>query len=186
MSIRHRKYFKISWLVIVLANVVVPLSARRISVKVDKKALDEQAKIQTSQERGEEESQCINLIGDKARMALRLYGYDKPHNAIKESVFASNLLSTDTIDSVQFEVDYFTLDDVKLHTRLVKLQVSIPPGESRRLLYPSWDATRTFYYFRTPPGRKVGLSPYKVSMTPHIISVRGAECVSDTLNQDLR
>lgn len=138
-------------------------SARRITVRVDKKAIDEQAKVLAADSAGVQ-ADTLTLENDAALHAVRLYGYDKPHNATKESMFASNLLASDTITALQFEVRYLTLDNVKLHTRLVKLPVLIPPGESMRLLYKSWDATGTFYYYRTPPARKEGLNPYKVSV----------------------
>lgn len=140
-------------------------SARRITVKVDKKALDEQDKVLAAADSANLQADTLTLEDDAARQAVRLYGYDKPHNASKESLFASNLLATDTITALQFEVQYFTLDDIKLHTRLVRLPVLIPPGESMRLHYTSWDATHTFYYYRTPPRRKENLNPYKVGVT---------------------
>ena len=181
MSTKQKTYYKVLCIVAGLFFIGIPVVARRITVKVDKKALDEQVKVQLSANNTDDMQPDVDLTGEKAEMALRLYGYDKPHNASKESVFASNRLTSDTIDAVRFEVDYYTPDNVKLHTRTVQLQVVIPPGESRRLQYPSWDATRTFYYYRTPPRRKEGLSPYKVSMTPQLISVKHIQGSPDSL-----
>lgn len=135
------------------------------SVKVDEKALKRQAKV------FEPTDSALILTEDDAVTAVRFFGYDKPHNASQESFFITNELSADTIYFVRFEIEYLSVAGTRLHKREETRETKIEPGETTRMLIPTWDATRTFYYFRTPPGRKQGLTPYKVRIHPVAITL---------------
>lgn len=151
---------------LVLTGAVPPVSGRRVSLKVDPKAIQAQGAISRAVARTDS---VLRLCGDSAVGAVRLYGYDKPFSATKESVFISSRLSADTIDSVRVRVEYRTMKGEGLHTRHLTLPCQVAPGASERILFPTWDATHTFYYHRTPPARKQGLTPYDVLLTPDTV-----------------
>lgn len=153
------KYIPIVVAALMAFAAVLPLHSRKVVLKVDEKAIAAQKKLQ------KEALADSSLVGEAAHSAVRLFGYDKPHDAAKESVFVTNLLENDTIESVSFQVDYMSVGGESLHSRTVNQPCRIPPGQTMRLLYPSWDATHTFYYYRTPPKRKQGLTPYKIAVT---------------------
>lgn len=146
------------------------MSGRRITTKVDTKAL--QARY--AAERQDSLAMCGRrvLTGDSAVMAVRLYGYDKPYSSTRESVFVSNELTADTIESLEVRVEYMTMRGESLHSRVVTMPCHTGPGRSERILFRTWDATHTFYFHRTPPGRKQGLTPYTVLLTPLAVYVR--------------
>lgn len=149
-----------------LTGAVISVSGRRVSLKVDPKAMQAQAAMSRAVARVDS---VLRLCGDSAVGAVRLYGYDKPFSATKESVFISSRLSVGTIDSVCVRVEYRTMKGEGLHTRHVTLPCQVAPGVSERILFPTWDATHTFYYHRTPPVRKQGLTPYDVLLIPDTV-----------------
>ncbi|MCM1319285.1 MAG: hypothetical protein NC217_02755 [Muribaculaceae bacterium] len=149
----------------VIAALCITAAPRRIVTKVDEKAIKQRY----------EASVAIDSTrvysGQEARRAVRFFGYDKPHNATQESLFVTNNLESDTIQGLSFNIIYKSMGGVELHTRTLPREVNILPGQTVRLQFPSWDATHTFYYFRTPPARKQGLTPYQVSIGPVTVTV---------------
>lgn len=143
--------------------------ARRLKLKVDDKAMSGQAEVASKTV-----ADGVVMEGPEVSGALRLFGYDKPHNANKESVFVTSRLANDTVKSITVEIEYLTSpSETLLHTRTVVLPCVLPPGESRRLQFPSWDSTHTFYYYRTPPARTPNLTPYRVRLLPVSLTLSG-------------
>lgn len=146
--------------------------ARKLKLKIDKKALKEQAEIDKATLHQEDSIACsVTLEGKSAVEAVRIFGYDKPYSASKESVFVTSALAGDTITALTVQIDYLTIGNDNLHSRTLGLSCVIPPGKTSRLQFPSWDATHTFYYYRTPPARTPNLTPYKVRLTPVALTI---------------
>lgn len=160
----HIQPFLYIGLAIASIALVPALSARKVTTKVDVKAL--KATRISEDETAMSGSRRTPLSGDSAKAAVRMYGYDKPFAATKESVFLENKSETDTVDSLRVRILYQSLNGDGLHTRDVTFRCNTAPGASERLYFSTWDATHTFYYYRTPPTRKQGLTPYKVSLLP--------------------
>lgn len=159
---------------VVLALIVPALScfARKIRLRVDEKAI----RTLTSESRGEEISDTVSVTGKDAAEALRLFGYDKPYNSSKESVFVTSRLTKDTIVSITVNIEYLASpSETLLHTRTVRLSCVLPPGQSCRVQFPSWDLTHTFYYYRTPPARTPNRTPYRVRLTPLSLTLSGCK-----------
>ncbi|MCM1005970.1 MAG: hypothetical protein NC402_06725 [Prevotella sp.] len=147
---------------------LVSTFARRQTLHINEKAMSAQKRVL-----GEASADSVfALSGDEAANAVRVFGYDKPHNATKESLFITNNLLSDTIISVTLTLKYSALNGAELHTRTIKESCLIAPGQTKRLQFASWDATRTFYYYRTPPRRKEGLSGYKVAVCVENVELR--------------
>lgn len=164
----HRRKTPLLTLALLAALIVLApaISARRITTKVDTKAMQAQGALA----RAAGEADTVRAVNaDSLLRLIRLYGYDKPYDASRESVFISSSLSVDTVDSVRVRVQYMTMKGEGLHTRELTLPCRVPPGGSTRIIFPGWDATHTFYYHRTPPGRRQGLTPYTVLLTPLLL-----------------
>ncbi len=95
---------------------------------------------------------------------VRLSGYEKTLRATSETVFVSNL-SENEISRVIFRVAYYDAQGRLLHRARHDCYVPVPPGETRRLDFPTWDRQFTFYYVRSPRPR-VPAVPYSVEITP--------------------
>lgn len=104
--------------------------------------------------------------------AVRCFGYDKPLSANKESLFLTSPLDSDTIVAVQLRLTYKTPSGQLLHERDVDVVQTIAPRATVRLQFKSWDATNTFYYFKTPPRKAENYTPYKVTVTPLRIQLK--------------
>ena len=95
---------------------------------------------------------------------IRIFGYDKPLSSDRESMFLTSGIDSDTICGIELRIDYLTTAGVCLHTRTLKLPCEVPGGQTRRLVFKSWDETNTFYYFCTPPRTRKQVTPYTVKV----------------------
>ena len=95
---------------------------------------------------------------------VRFLGYEKTLRSTRETVFLTNL-SGKELDRVIFHITYFDAQGRQLHKVRKNLYAGIPPGETRRLDFPTWDRQFAFYYIRSPRPR-VSAIPYNVSISP--------------------
>lgn len=95
---------------------------------------------------------------------VRFSGYEKTLRSTRETVFLTNLSGRE-LDRVIFHITYFDAQGRQLHKVRKNLYAGIPPGETRRLDFPTWDRQFAFYYIRSPRPR-VSAIPYNVSISP--------------------
>lgn len=95
---------------------------------------------------------------------VRFTGYDKALRASKETVFLSNLMADSTVEAVWFTITYLDMGGRELHKLSRRHRVSVPPGSTRRLDFPTWDTQRAFYFHLSPPPRTSAI-PYSVIIT---------------------
>lgn len=91
-------------------------------------------------------------------------GYEKECNSSKESFLMHNP-TDETIVGFLIKIDYYDLKNRMLHSRKVKEDCYIPPGEARKLDIKSWDQQHSYYYYLGNEPKKVA-TPYKVAFTP--------------------
>ena len=96
---------------------------------------------------------------------VRFVGYDKALRSTKETLFVTNLMPDREIRHVIFRITYFDTQGRQLHQARKKLYAPVPPGETRRLDFPSWDRQHSFYYAKSQKPR-VPAIPYTVKITP--------------------
>ena len=96
---------------------------------------------------------------------LRLAGYDKTREADRESLFATNS-GHSLLTSITVIINYLTLDGRQLHSRRLTLPCSIPPGQTRRLDFRSWDRQHSFYYSGSRAPQRTPATPYAVTIIP--------------------
>ena len=100
--------------------------------------------------------------------SVRFYGYEKTLRASRETLFVTNR-GHRPIQSLEFTVTYFDNAGRQLHRRVVRATAPIPPGETRRVDFPTWDTQRSFYSTTGRPPR-VAAIPYTVTVTsPKVI-----------------
>jgi len=93
---------------------------------------------------------------------IQLSGYDKPLQATRETLCATNNTSR-RIAALVLEITYTDLAGRQIHRRRVTVSTDIPPGETRLVAFRSWDVNHTFFYRLGPKPRKSGVTPYDVT-----------------------
>lgn len=94
--------------------------------------------------------------------SVKLSGYDKPLNSMKESLLITNR-SNHSISGLRIEITYLDLAGRELHGTMTDLHVDIPPGAIRKAVFPSWDTQRSYYYHLGKKPRTANVTPYTVS-----------------------
>lgn len=106
--------------------------------------------------------QTCNSGYDMSQVAFT--GYDKPLSSDVESFFVTN--NTDCIlKSVSLDIEYLTLDSLQLHKRFIRLEVDVPPSETRLVSFKSWDKQNSFYYYLSAKPRRQA-TPFMVRFIP--------------------
>lgn len=100
---------------------------------------------------------------DSVASAVRLSGYDKTMTSSTEGIFVLNLTG-DTISALTIHIDYKDMKGRSMHQRDLRLEDMIPPGESRREDFTSWDRQKIFYYRLSSSPRRKNAVPYDVSV----------------------
>lgn len=95
---------------------------------------------------------------------VTLSGYDKPLRSATETLFATNH-SSRTIHSVTIHIVYRDMSGRQLHSRDATVAVTIPPGETRQLQFPSWDKQKSFVYHRSRRPPRAEYAPYDITAT---------------------
>lgn len=106
------------------------------------------------------------VIVSPDQQVLRVSGYDKPLRSRRETFFASNRGSTDTIHALILTMTYSDADGKMLHKRHERVSCEIPPQETRQLSLRSWDTQQAFYYVRSEvPTRAQQATSFDVVLT---------------------
>ena len=105
--------------------------------------------------------------------AVEFYGYEKTLRSTRETVFVTNR-SSRTTAALRFTIRYYDAQGRLLHSRIVSTSAEIPPGETRRVDFPSWDKQCTFYYMGSPRPRTSAI-PYSIKITGDTIFVNAEE-----------
>lgn len=79
--------------------------------------------------------------------------YDKPAGSNFESLFITNN-SDRTLKRMSFYFTYRNNEGKMLHKRFLQIDCDIPPYETRRVEFKSWDTHRSFYYKGSVKPRK--------------------------------
>lgn len=104
------------------------------------------------------------LTGPAANALVCLSGYQKVMQARQETMFATNLASTDTlVEELRLCIEYRDSQARQLHRRHLRLRADVPPGQTRKIDFPSWDRQNMFYYKGSPRPRRPSV-PYDVHM----------------------
>lgn len=93
---------------------------------------------------------------------IRLSGYDKPLRSYKESIYVTNA-SRRNLSYINLEITYLDEAGRQLHKRNIKLNVNIPAGETRQVIFSSWDKQRNLYYIKSGKPRRSDGTPYSIS-----------------------
>lgn len=114
---------------------------------------------------------CDTVGADTTK--VRFSGYSKTLRAIRESVFVTNLTDS-TVEGVIFRIQYFDAKGRMMHQARQSVSTDIPPSETRKIDFPTWDHQFTFYYARSPRPR-VSAVPYTVKILPDTLLLSGAD-----------
>lgn len=112
----------------------------------------------------------VVLAADSVPLSFK--GYDKPLTAGRESFFAVNADSLHTIDGFVVDITYYDMQGRMLHRRREHIAKTIPAGETRRIVMPSWDTQHTFYYHLSKRPTRTSAVPYSITMTADSVAVR--------------
>ncbi len=157
---------------LICATVMLPLSLEarktRLKLPVEKRQTTETEMVKGSQAISTDCAAC----GDGYTLNnVNFSGYDKKASADKESFFVTNR-SDRLLSGFSLYIVYLTPDSVQLHRRWVKINCSIPPGETGKVDIKSWDTQKSFYYHLSDPPRRRNATPYIVRFEPVTIYLR--------------
>ena len=107
------------------------------------------------------DSVSCDTIFSPSDASVLLSGYDKPLHSSVESIFVSNRLDKE-VSEITLRIVYTDTQGRQLHEVTRSLPASVPPGETRRLQFSSWDRQNTFYYVGGRKPRTANVSPYDV------------------------
>ena len=100
---------------------------------------------------------------DSIRPAIRFYGFDKTVGSNTESFFISNALKY-TLTALEIEITYTDMKGRQLHKRTIKIDCTIPPGETMRTDIKTWDIQKSFYFHQSARPRRQA-TPFDVHLT---------------------
>ncbi len=92
---------------------------------------------------------------------ITLSGFDKLLKSAKETFFATNNTNHD-ITGIEIEITYTDMSGRMLHKRKCFVETDIPSGETRHITISTWDAQRTFYYYRSSTQKHSNGTPFRV------------------------
>lgn len=119
-----------------------------------------------------EEGTEITFIPD----SVGFLGYDKQLTSTKESLFIVNKTGI-ALEGVKFVLKYSDMSGRMLHSRTVTIHNHIPPMETRKVDFTSWDSQNSFYYHLSAFPRREA-TPYNISLTPQAFFVESNYGVS--------
>jgi len=106
----------------------------------------------------------VSQITDSTTLSgITLAGYDKTRESNRESIFVTNSLPH-TLTAVTLLIDYRTIDGRQLHRRSTTVPCVIPPSQTRRLDFRTWDNQHIFYYHQSPAPKRAEATPYDVAI----------------------
>ena len=102
------------------------------------------------------------LFCERVRPSIRFYGFDKTAASNMESFFISNGLDR-TVSELVVIITYSDMKGRQLHRQEVKIDCTIPPGETRRTDIKSWDTQKSFYYHKSAKPKRQA-TPFDVRL----------------------
>lgn len=120
------------------------------------------------------EAVVADTIGrDSAQACVKFSGFEKTLRSRRESVHATNLTLSDTVTSLEIEIEYLDTKGRQLHQRTVSIDCEIPPGQTRMLDFSSWDKQQVWHYrLSKPPRSNSQANPFDVKIVPLRLTVR--------------
>lgn len=134
------------------------LSAKRIKTTINP--------LQTTNRNIDDYMVINNDETDSLFQQISFYGFDKPLSSTIETFFLQNR-SENTIKKVVMEMEYFTIDSLQLHKRMVEIDCDVPPQETRKIDIKSWDKQKSYYFHQSVKPRRQA-TPFKVIFNPKI------------------
>lgn len=93
--------------------------------------------------------------------AISIKGYCKKAGDSRETFFVTNK-TNHRISQIKLLLRYFAMDGQLLHERVVTVNVSLNPGDTKLSWIKSWDIHRQFYYYGGTKPRKAA-TPFKIA-----------------------
>ncbi len=114
---------------------------------------------------------------------LRLSGYEKTLRSAVESLFITNKSEAE-LSGITLQIQYLDMKGRQLHSRLVTVDVTVPPGETRMGRFASWDKQKVWYYYLSDPVRtRMQATPYRVAILPVSALATHADTPSQALER---
>lgn len=110
-----------------------------------------------------------SFSGDFLASNVRFSGYDKHATANKESIHVING-TPHTLKTIIIKIIYKDMQGRMLHSREVVIKCDIPPAETRKIDFPTWDKQHSFYYYLSNEPKRVA-SPYKIDIIPQSFTI---------------
>lgn len=98
---------------------------------------------------------------------IGIYGYDKPLQATRESIFVTNDTDLD-IQALKLRITYLDSSGRQLHEISRRIPADIPSRSTRKIDFPSWDTQKSFYYKDSRRPRTSAI-PYDVRIATETI-----------------
>ena len=115
------------------------------------------------------ESPSYDTIVMPSRDSVAVAGFEKTLRSSHESMYVSNLSSTD-IAAVALEIIYSDTKGRMLHKNSHEVSADIPAGETRLIEVPSFDRQGLYYYYLSPaPARARQATPFRVEVKVNYI-----------------
>lgn len=97
-------------------------------------------------------------------------GYEKTLRSRHETFFITNR-GDSAVRAIALTIDYLDMNGHRLDRRNITVDITLPPGETRRADITAWDRQQAMYYYLSPaPRRSTTATPYKVRVSvTHII-----------------
>ena len=99
--------------------------------------------------------------------SIGIYGYDKPLQASRESIFVTNDTDLD-IQAIKLRITYLDSSGRQLHEVSRRIPADIPSRSTRKIDFPSWDTQKSFYYKDSRRPRNSAV-PYDVRIATEMI-----------------
>lgn len=170
-----RSILKCILVLITLAIAVTDLPARK--VKQSLKITTEKKKSSSTDSIGIEDQRkklsangtvSVTMPNDTSVLfcpdSITFAGYEKEVNSATESFLIVNNSDIE-ICGIEIKIIYKDLKDRMLHSRTLSQSCVVPPKETRKIYFKSWDLQKTYYYYLGNEPRKVA-TPYKIEIVP--------------------
>lgn len=94
--------------------------------------------------------------------SVRLSGYDKPNAAVRETFFITNHTDRNLM-AVSITLTYSDMKGREMHEATHCVRADIPAGATRNVGVRSWDANRSYHYYRSAAPKRRASTPYRVA-----------------------
>lgn len=96
-------------------------------------------------------------------MPIALSGFEKTLRSRRESMLVTNRLDA-PIEQFTVEITYTDMKGRMLHKRVLNIRCDIPPHETRKVDFPSWDKQTVWYYhLSSRPNTQSQATPFDIA-----------------------